>query len=243
MAINKVEYGGKILIDLTQDTVTPETLAKGEIAHNAAGEQITGTMESGGGGGDSDLPQGYRRADYIQFANAQIVDTGIICNRNTKIKVIFTRETTNSVYLYGVANTGNTASVTAYVSNGGYWRFGNKYTTRQIAVSEEIPRTHIVTATGVQHETGTAALSGVTEFETIGTLLLGACRDADGTLPADSSAKYTGKVFLFEMWDGDTQVLKLIPVVDANGNYHLWDMVSQKAFDSITGVLLNGGNL
>lgn len=51
MAINKVEYGGKILIDLTQDTVTPETLAKGEIAHNAAGEQITGTMESGGGGG------------------------------------------------------------------------------------------------------------------------------------------------------------------------------------------------
>lgn len=50
MAINKVEYAGNVLIDLTNDSVTPETLAKGATAHNAKGEQITGTMESGGGG-------------------------------------------------------------------------------------------------------------------------------------------------------------------------------------------------
>ena len=48
MAINKVEYAGNVLIDLTNDSVTPETLAKGAIAHNAKGEQITGTMESNG---------------------------------------------------------------------------------------------------------------------------------------------------------------------------------------------------
>ena len=42
MAINKVEYGGNTLIDLTGDSVTPETLAAGATAHNAAGEEIVG---------------------------------------------------------------------------------------------------------------------------------------------------------------------------------------------------------
>lgn len=45
MAINKVEYGQKTLIDLTSDTVTKETLVKGTSAHNAAGEQIEGVFD------------------------------------------------------------------------------------------------------------------------------------------------------------------------------------------------------
>lgn len=49
MAINKVEYGGNTLIDLTSDTVTPETLAEGVTAHDKSGEAIVGTMKSGGG--------------------------------------------------------------------------------------------------------------------------------------------------------------------------------------------------
>ena len=42
MAINKVEYGGKTIIDLTNDTVTSTNLLEGATAHNAAGEVITG---------------------------------------------------------------------------------------------------------------------------------------------------------------------------------------------------------
>lgn len=45
MAVNKVEYGGDTLIDLTGDSVTSQTLAEGETAHNAAGEEITGTLK------------------------------------------------------------------------------------------------------------------------------------------------------------------------------------------------------
>lgn len=52
MAINKVEYNGNTLIDLTNDTVTPETLAKGVTAHDKSGAEIVGTMESGGGSSD-----------------------------------------------------------------------------------------------------------------------------------------------------------------------------------------------
>lgn len=40
---NKVIYGGKVLIDLTGDTITPSDLAKGVIAHDKSGAEITGT--------------------------------------------------------------------------------------------------------------------------------------------------------------------------------------------------------
>lgn len=53
MAINKVEYNGNTLIDLTSDTVTAETLAEGVTAHDKSGAVIVGTMQSGGGGGGS----------------------------------------------------------------------------------------------------------------------------------------------------------------------------------------------
>lgn len=64
MAINKVEYNGEVLMDLTEDTVTEETLASGVTAHNAAGEPITGTMT---GGVQSDWAQtDETQLDYIK---------------------------------------------------------------------------------------------------------------------------------------------------------------------------------
>lgn len=43
MAVNKVEVNGETVLDLSQDSVTPEQLAQGATAHNAAGERVTGT--------------------------------------------------------------------------------------------------------------------------------------------------------------------------------------------------------
>ena len=51
MAVNKVVYKDKTLIDLTNDTVSPTTLKKGVTAHDSTGQQIIGTMENGTGGG------------------------------------------------------------------------------------------------------------------------------------------------------------------------------------------------
>ena len=48
MPVNKVVFGDRTLIDLTSDTVSADKLAKGVTAHDKTGEQITGTMESGG---------------------------------------------------------------------------------------------------------------------------------------------------------------------------------------------------
>lgn len=43
MAVSKVIYGSKTVIDLTSDTVTEDKLVSGATAHNAKGEKITGT--------------------------------------------------------------------------------------------------------------------------------------------------------------------------------------------------------
>ena len=42
--VNKVDLNGVTVLDLTSDTVTPETLLLGTTAHNAKGETITGTL-------------------------------------------------------------------------------------------------------------------------------------------------------------------------------------------------------
>ena len=44
MAVNKVEINGESVIDLTKDTVLPQTLLSGITAHNAAGEPIVGAV-------------------------------------------------------------------------------------------------------------------------------------------------------------------------------------------------------
>lgn len=54
MAINKVIYRGNTLIDLTNDTVAPETLFQGATAHSKSGEIIIGTLELNNGTNTSD---------------------------------------------------------------------------------------------------------------------------------------------------------------------------------------------
>ena len=44
MAANKIVYGGRTLIDLTGDSVTPKTLLEGNTAHDKAGHPIAGAV-------------------------------------------------------------------------------------------------------------------------------------------------------------------------------------------------------
>lgn len=43
MAVNKVVYAGETLIDITDATLTPETLLEGYTGYNAAGLKVSGT--------------------------------------------------------------------------------------------------------------------------------------------------------------------------------------------------------
>lgn len=69
MPVNKIvvnrETGEEVLIDLTGDTVTPETLAEGVIAHDASGKVIVGT------GGSYDLDIDYDA--LLAFDTSEII--------------------------------------------------------------------------------------------------------------------------------------------------------------------------
>ena len=70
MAVNKVEYNGNVLIDLTGDTITPDKLVKGITAHNSKGESITGTHECSNGGSGTNNCEAYHitsKTDTISF--------------------------------------------------------------------------------------------------------------------------------------------------------------------------------
>lgn len=189
------------------------------------------SIETGGGG---ETPE-YTRVSYIQFTGEQTIDTGIICNQNTKLKVVFTREKSAQHYLFGVASTDNTASVTAYL--GGSWRFGNKSTTKTLTTNEDMVYSGVLDSSQMTITGSKTAISSVNDFETIGSLLLGTCRSSSGSIP---SPQFIGKVYLFEMWQGEEKVLKLIPVVNKNGVYGFLDEVSGEFFTSITDTQLEG---
>lgn len=218
-------------------TITEEITEQNSLI-NQIRTALKGKAAGSGGSGDPDLPTGYRRVDFIQFSEKQVVDTGIICNKSTKLQLCFSRERSSQHYLYGVASSDNTASVTAYL--GGSWRFGNKYVTKTITnVRSDMLYTAIVSNSEISTNNGVSSISNVNDFETVGSLQIGGCRGSDGK---DGAPQFAGKILFFAMWSGDEMVLKLIPVTDGTA-FRFWDTVGKKFHDSITSVPLEGGNL
>lgn len=181
----------------------------------------------------------YTRVDYIQFKGNQWVDTGIIGNQDSQICASFTWESSTQRHLYGCTSSDNTKSITSYMN--GSWRFGNKSTSKTFSSKEpKLPYSSLVNKTKISTANSNTNISGVADFETVGTILLGGARDSDGSLP---SVGIVGKVFYFYMWQGEEQVLKLVPVVNKNGVYGFLDSVSGNFFTSITDAPLEGGYL
>jgi hypothetical protein len=192
-----------------------------------------------GGGGGGDLPDGYRQVDFIEFNGKQLVDTGIIGNQDTQITCGFTWGNATQNHVFGCASSDNTASITSYMN--GSWRFGNKSATKTIMKNNTVlPYAARLNKSMIGITGSSTAISDVNDFETIGTLLLGGARSSNGALP---SSGLVGRVLYFNHWDGDTQTMKLIPVVSADGVYRFFDMVSKSFFDSMTDTPLEGGNL
>ena len=81
--VNKLVKDGVTKFDLTVDTVTPATLAEGVTAHNAAGEQITGTMQ---GGLDVNIEFSGNTIPYAAFKSAQFSGAVVISDRILSIK-------------------------------------------------------------------------------------------------------------------------------------------------------------
>lgn len=84
MAVNKVIYGGNTLVDLSGDTVTPETLMAGIIAHDKSGDIITGLMEGGGGADWTEFYDVFATGTFTpaEDITAISIDTGVPFDSN-----------------------------------------------------------------------------------------------------------------------------------------------------------------
>ena len=193
---------------------------------------------AGGGVSDGVLPNGYTAVQAIKFTGEQAVETGIICNQNTKIRVVFTRDQSGVMYLYGVVDSAQAASVTAYLSDsGGYWRFGNQRLSYSCAINADLVQTAIITKSGITRANISNNFNTVSNFTAEQTLLLGAGKLDNG---ATDVAQFVGKVLAFDIFDGSDLVLSFIPCRNAEGIYGFWDVISEQFRASITATPLAG---
>lgn len=102
MAVNKVEINGEVKLDLTQDTVTENTLLKGVTAHDAAGNAVEGKvittpvpvtsnlLKGDGAGGVSAAKAGSDYATPAQVAAKQdvILASGASVGDLIKVKAV-----------------------------------------------------------------------------------------------------------------------------------------------------------
>ncbi len=71
MAISKVEFGGKTLMDLTEDSVSEENLLQGETAHNAKGEKVVGGVTVPGKISQLENDVSFRPVKHVTLAEYQ----------------------------------------------------------------------------------------------------------------------------------------------------------------------------
>ncbi|MBP3647194.1 MAG: hypothetical protein J6K55_12315 [Clostridia bacterium] len=131
MAVNKVIYAGKTLIDLTGVTVKPETLAEGETALDASGELIVGTMT--GGSEEPDFRALYQRVEYIESAEEETypyIITDFIVDNSCGAEVVASFPILQDRIPMGSrVDTGSTRFYVAYIlsSSTAYYGFNGGY--------------------------------------------------------------------------------------------------------------------
>lgn len=72
MGINKVSYGGNVLIDLTQDSVSEDNLLSGNTAHDKSGDPVEGKVSVPSKTSQLENDSGYLTRDDVPFYNKSI---------------------------------------------------------------------------------------------------------------------------------------------------------------------------
>jgi hypothetical protein len=123
---------------------------------------------------------------------------------------------------------------------GGNWRFGDKATSKNPITNEEMIYSGILDKSQITITSSKTAISDVNDFIAAGSLLLGSCRNSDGTT---GIPQYTGKIYSLEIWQDGQLVVQLLPVINKEGKYGFLNTVSNFFLTSITETLLEGGEV
>jgi hypothetical protein len=172
-------------------------------------------------GGEVKVTDGYEAIDYVTFAKDKLYNLGIV-NSNQTIEVMFARsEKTTTPYLYGCVTNPHTASVSAYLSSGGAWRFGSSY--KGLSTNNTLINRVVISNGNTNFNFASATFTKST-FTTPDTVVLGGYRAASGSL----TRNYQGRVYYIRITQGDTSIIDFYPCKRlSDGVEGFWDCVSQ----------------
>ena len=140
MGVSKVDFAGNTLVDLTGDSVTPETLLEGATAHNAAGDQIAGavavapasnTTPKAPGTASAGSESAYARGDHahpkqtvtksdVGLGNVDNVSINTRLNRTTNVNASDSNYTTYMARGEALFSTETTPTVNGCIA----WQYG-----------------------------------------------------------------------------------------------------------------------
>lgn len=163
----------------------------------------------------------YELLEYVTFSKDKLYDLGIVKSTYT-LEVMFKRsESSTTPYLYGVVTSPHTASVTAYMSNGGAWRFGSSYK----GLSTNNTNTNYTTIkSGNVNFNFTSSSFTKSTFTTPDTVVLGGYRAASGAL----TKNYQGRVYFFRISEDGEYLKDWYPCKRlSDGVEGFWDCVTQ----------------
>jgi hypothetical protein len=167
------------------------------------------------------VTEGYELLEYTTFDGTQLYDLGIV-KSTYELEVLFQRsESKATPYLYGIVTSPHTASVTAYMSSGGSWRWGNAY--KGISTNN-LNEWRVRMKNGNALYNGTSSNFTKNTFTTHDTVVLGGYRTASGSLVKG----YKGKVFYIRIHESGDYILDWYPCKRlSDGVEGFWDSVSQ----------------
>lgn len=178
-------------------------------------------------GNEMKVTNGYALLEYTTFNADNLYDLGIV-KSTYELEVLFQRsETKTTPYLYGIVTSPHTASVTAYLSTGGSWRWGTSY--KGIGTSN-LNEWRVRMKNGNALYNGTSSNFTKATFTTPDTVVLGGYRTASGSLVKG----YKGKVFYIRIHESGDYILDWHPCKRlSDGVEGFWDCVSQTFIEPI----------
>ena len=173
------------------------------------------------GGSEIQITDDYEVLDYTTFTGTELFDLGIV-KSTYELEILFQRsETKATPYLYGIVTSPHTASVTAYMSSGGSWRWGTAY--KGISTNN-LNEWRVRMKNGNALYNNTSSNFTKSTFTTPDTVVLGGYRAASGSLVRD----YKGKVFYIRISESGTLLLDWYPCKRlSDGVEGVWDCVTQ----------------
>lgn len=158
----------------------------------------------------------YEPLEYLEFDGTLIFDTNLYGGLKTQIECKWKRTDISSKrYLYGASSVDNTATVSAYLSNSGYWRFGSSYKT--FNTNNTNIHTTVHDKNGIKLDSSSynnPYTSTSSEFTTPYTIILGGNSSPSGVV----SSSFIGHIYYFKVWENDILVADWIPVSMDNIN-------------------------